>query len=100
MMSRASRLLKWIGAGTVLFTAAPTAYADGARHTGPQGTTVTTQVSAPTGLPHPDRAQDADHTADTAHKAHLEHTAHAASSDVDAARHAARHAAGPDSRAR
>lgn len=37
MMSRASRLLKWIGAGTVLFTAAPAAYADGARHTGPHG---------------------------------------------------------------
>jgi hypothetical protein len=33
MMTRASRLLKWIGAGTVILAVAPIAYADAARHT-------------------------------------------------------------------
>ncbi|WP_034269654.1 hypothetical protein [Actinospica robiniae] len=33
MMTRASRLLKWIGAGTVVLAVAPIAYADAARHT-------------------------------------------------------------------
>jgi hypothetical protein len=34
MMTRASRLLKWVGAGAVLLAAAPIAYADGTGHIG------------------------------------------------------------------
>lgn len=33
MMTRASRMLKWIGAGTVVLAVAPIAYTDAARHT-------------------------------------------------------------------
>jgi hypothetical protein len=47
MMTRASRLLKWIGAGTVLLAAAPIAYADDARHTGSPAADATARHSSP-----------------------------------------------------
>lgn len=48
MMTRASRLLKWIGAGTVVLAVAPIAYADAARHTAtPSSGAFSTSSTAP-----------------------------------------------------
>lgn len=56
MMTRASRLLKWIGAGTVVLAVAPIAYADAARHTatpssGASAPRSTSPSTTPGGMP-------------------------------------------------
>jgi len=62
MMTRASRLLKWIGAGSVVLAVAPIAYTDAARHTAtPSSGAIAPESTSPRTSPStaPDTSPDA-----------------------------------------